>query len=310
MIRHTLAPSRSDEFESAVAPLLGAHRIRRSGPAAGPFDLAHADFGGLSVTRLGYGRGLDVDVVAPRPHWTLSRLLAGRVDLLRDRAVQPVAGGDWVAYAPDRDDGLRFDARAQVVTLALETQALARAWQTWWGRPAPREPLSHGRVADPGLSAALGGIVGTLWRTAPHADRLPPGFATLQRDSALGELVAALGSRIDLPRERPAPSRAVARAQAWLHAHLQEDVSLADLASEAGVSVRALTLAFRRELGASPIRYHRERRLDAARLDLLAGRGSVTEVAARWGFWNPGDFARHYRERHGEPPSRTRRRLR
>ncbi|MFM1988670.1 MAG: hypothetical protein RJA99_1627 [Pseudomonadota bacterium] len=309
MIRHTLASSRSDEFESAVAPLLGAHRIRRSGPARGPFDLAHADFGGLSVTRLGYGRGLEVDVVASRPHWTVSRLLAGRVDLLRDRSAQAVAGGDWVAYAPDRDDGLRFDASAQVVTVALETAALDRAWRTWWGRPAPREMLRHGRIEDPSLSAALGGIVDALWRNAPHAQRLPPGFGTLLRESALGELVAALGSRAGVAKEAPAPSPSVARARDWLHAHLQEDVSLADLAGHAGVSVRALTLAFRREVGASPIRYHRQSRLDAARLDLLAGRGSVTEVAARWGFWNPGDFARHYRERYGEPPSRTRRRL-
>jgi AraC family ethanolamine operon transcriptional activator len=50
------------------------------------------------------------------------------------------------------------------------------------------------------------------------------------------------------------------------------------------------------------MRYLRQLRLDRARLDLLSGRCSVTEAATRWGFWNLGDFARYYRQRHGELP--------
>jgi transcriptional regulator GlxA family with amidase domain len=99
------------------------------------------------------------------------------------------------------------------------------------------------------------------------------------------------------------------RALAYLDDHVSEDVSVAQVAAACGVTVRALQLAFRRHLSTTPSRYLRELRLDRARRELEAGDpahgDTVTEVAARWGFFSPGRFSAHYREAYGEPPSRT-----
>ena len=70
-----------------------------------------------------------------------------------------------------------------------------------------------------------------------------------------------------------------------------------DLARECGVTPRALQYAFRKHLGCTPQDYLRRVRLDLARQALRDGSSeSVSDVAARYGFFNPGRFAADYRQ--------------
>lgn len=83
---------------------------------------------------------------------------------------------------------------------------------------------------------------------------------------------------------------------------------LAELAEQAGVSARTLQEAFRRELGTSPLEHLRRVRLEHAHADLLAADPasvSVTEIAARWGFFHLGRFSSAHRTAYGELPSQT-----
>lgn len=113
---------------------------------------------------------------------------------------------------------------------------------------------------------------------------------------------------LHLHRERTVVHRAVE----YIEQHLSEPISLADLAGHAGASVRSIQAGFREDLGTTPISYIRDRRLDKVRsmlMDALASDGlTVSAVASRWGFNNPGTFAVYYRERFGETPSQTLRR--
>lgn len=70
---------------------------------------------------------------------------------------------------------------------------------------------------------------------------------------------------------------------------------------------RTLQIHCRRDLGTSPARYMRQRRLDAARADLLAATDvtTVTRAAVAHGFGEFGRFARYYRAAFGELPSAT-----
>ena len=84
--------------------------------------------------------------------------------------------------------------------------------------------------------------------------------------------------------------------------------TIVELARHAGVSPRTLQEAFQRELGISPLERLRRTRLERARSDLVAAdpsRTSVTDVAARWGFFHLGRFAQTYRARYQELPSQT-----
>jgi transcriptional regulator GlxA family with amidase domain len=99
------------------------------------------------------------------------------------------------------------------------------------------------------------------------------------------------------------------RAIEFIEEHAGADLSAADIAAAANVSIRAVQLAFRRELGVTPLGYLRRVRLARAHRDLLAGGPAgptVTAVSVRWGFSSPSRFAAYYREAFGVPPSYTR----
>lgn len=84
-----------------------------------------------------------------------------------------------------------------------------------------------------------------------------------------------------------------------------QQITTADLAAMAALSPRTLQAGFRETVGMSPTAYLREVRLDRVHCELVAGAASVTEVAARWGFYHPGRFAHQYRDRFGCLPSET-----
>jgi AraC-like DNA-binding protein len=106
---------------------------------------------------------------------------------------------------------------------------------------------------------------------------------------------------------QPAQRSKVRRAIDMIEANPQAELSLADLASVAGVTGRQLQRGFKETIGMSPMAYVRAVRLDRVHAELLdgAGRVSVTEVAMRWGFFHLSRFAQQYRERFGHLPSET-----
>jgi AraC-like DNA-binding protein len=99
------------------------------------------------------------------------------------------------------------------------------------------------------------------------------------------------------------------RAVAFIDENAHLDVTVADVAAAASVTIRAVQLAFQRHMGISPMEYLRRVRLDHARQDLMrAGPGgglTVTAVAYRWGFRSSSRFAAAYRRAYGVSPSHT-----
>jgi AraC-like DNA-binding protein len=98
------------------------------------------------------------------------------------------------------------------------------------------------------------------------------------------------------------------RAMSFIEEHAEQEVTVADIAAAAHVTVRAVQLAFRRHRGLTPLEYLRQVRLDHAHHDLVAadpGRQTVTAIAYRWGFPSSSRFSRYYREAYGVSPSRT-----
>jgi AraC-like DNA-binding protein len=98
------------------------------------------------------------------------------------------------------------------------------------------------------------------------------------------------------------------RAIAFIDEHAHEDIAGAQIAAAAGVTIRAVQLAFRRHLDTTPLGYLRRVRLDYAHRQLAAAdpqHESVTAVAYRWGFASSSRFAAYYRQAYGVLPSHT-----
>lgn len=95
----------------------------------------------------------------------------------------------------------------------------------------------------------------------------------------------------------------------WMRANIGRPIGIADLVVATGTPERTLHKHFRSFLGLAPLGFLRRLRLAAARDALLApSGGSVTEIAARFGFAHFGRFSSDYRRCFGELPSATRRR--
>lgn len=108
-------------------------------------------------------------------------------------------------------------------------------------------------------------------------------------------------------RRQPAP-RTIRRVVDAIHAHPDRSWTSATLAEVAGLSQRALQQGFDRHVGASPIRYLRQIRLERVHRDLTAAdpsQATVAEIAYRWGFLHLGRFAAAYRKGYGTTPSTT-----
>jgi AraC-like DNA-binding protein len=89
------------------------------------------------------------------------------------------------------------------------------------------------------------------------------------------------------------------------------DVRMTELCAALGVSDRLLRSVCAEHLGMGPTGYDRLRRMSLVRRALRRGNGhaaSVSEVARRYAFADPGRFAVNYRAVFGELPSATLRR--
>ena len=93
----------------------------------------------------------------------------------------------------------------------------------------------------------------------------------------------------------------IARVRALLAERHAEDLTLAQLAAEAGLSPHHLIRAFRRETGHTPHAYLIDRRIDVARVRLRRGE-SPADVAAATGFCDQAHLTRAFKARVGVTP--------
>ncbi|MFC0195114.1 helix-turn-helix transcriptional regulator, partial [Aureimonas pseudogalii] len=105
-------------------------------------------------------------------------------------------------------------------------------------------------------------------------------------------------------RVQAGTSRHVRTAMDYIDAHIAERLTLAEVAKAARISVRALQVAFRNELGTTPFGYIIDLRLDRVYADLAShgGSQSIKVVAGRWGFVHMSDFTKRFRQRFGHVP--------
>jgi len=120
---------------------------------------------------------------------------------------------------------------------------------------------------------------------------------------AVPQEVEPMHGRHSIPRRQ-----IVHTSMDFVDQHVGEYLSVAQLATAAGVSERTLRDAFQHCFGLAPVRYLNRRTLHQVRSALKAADPSlatVTQVATQFGVWELGRFARDYRNLFGELPSAT-----
>jgi AraC-like DNA-binding protein len=97
-------------------------------------------------------------------------------------------------------------------------------------------------------------------------------------------------------------ARALERALAYIHDHLCENFTLADLARAACISRFHFARLFRASLGSSPMEYVLKTRMEAAKQMLARGDQKIAATAAALGFFDQSHFTRTFRRMTGVSP--------
>lgn len=140
---------------------------------------------------------------------------------------------------------------------------------------------------------------------------LHPEMAVRLSDAVMTGLLLAADHQYRDALHRPAAAArpaSIQRAVDLVHDQPGELWTLTGLADRVGVSPRSLQEGFARHVGASPMRYLNQVRLDRAHHQLqVADPDHVTAstIASTWGFTNYGRFAAAYRRRFGASPAAT-----
>jgi len=96
------------------------------------------------------------------------------------------------------------------------------------------------------------------------------------------------------------------RAEEFIYGNLDKPITRDQLAEVSCCSIRTLSRSFEKKYGIGPMAFIKQRRLDAAYLELLSAKPdntTVTQVAINYGFAHTGKFAIEYGKAFGESPS-------
>lgn len=93
----------------------------------------------------------------------------------------------------------------------------------------------------------------------------------------------------------------------WMAEHIAEDLSLEQLAAQAGLSKFHFHRLFKSAVGVSPSHYHINLRMDEAKRLLRETKQSIVAIALDLGYSNPSHFAQLFRRETGLSPSDYRR---
>ncbi len=301
-----------DEARDRVAAVFCPHRLDTIGQHA-PLRARHHHLAGerLSLNYIEYGAKT---LIAPGE---LDRFYLVQIPLSGSAAI--VNGEDRYASTPQaaavlnphRPTTMIWEAGTRQVLLQIDRRALMEHLSHQLGHPADHALTFSGALdLTRGAGEALRRMVLFLVAEA-DAGRVPlgPGLMARQVEAMLmSGLLEAHGhdyaGRLGRVAAAPRP-RHLRLAEHFIEAHLSEPITLEDVAAAAGISPRGLQLAFRQHRGKTPMEFWRDLRLAQAHQDLLAGRGSVTEVALKWGFTHLSRFAQAYRAQYGLAPRTT-----
>ncbi|WP_369935724.1 AraC family transcriptional regulator [Xanthomonas tesorieronis] len=218
-------------------------------------------------------------------HRSLHTSTPGRAILIEPGAVHD-------GHAPE-EDGFTYAMLYLPQTWVAEMLQRLGQWDICAIQPAFQSTLTGDAV----LSAAI--------RQAFLA--VHHGEGRLARDQSLDRMMRLLSSHLsaDAPPARDSAAR-MARARDFLHAQMERDVGLDELAGHADMDRFRLTRQFQRTFGLSPHAYLIRLRLRVART-LLAGGQDPAEVALKVGFADQSHLGRWFKRAYRLTPAAYRR---
>jgi AraC-like DNA-binding protein len=287
-------------------------------PRERSLDFRHrqAKLGGVVINSMEYGAGVMV-TAPPLGFYLLQFTLNGICEIWQDKAHTVLPAGSVAIVNPFRPYRKAWHAGTRQLFLRIDRRLIEQEFRLWTGvDETVRIEFELSPICDMTKIGTLARYVRMLCEdlndetsglSHPQVcDRMASGLASILLASMPHNKILAVE-----PAASPVAPYYVRRVERFIEQHARDSIALEDLTSVAGVSTRALQMGFRRFRNTTPMGYLRAVRLELARTELIRGGQralSVAAVANALEFAHLGRFARDYKARFGEPPSRTLRR--
>ncbi|EGU61148.1 AraC family transcriptional regulator [Vibrio nigripulchritudo ATCC 27043] len=271
--------------------------------------------GEISVSRLQYGAGVEIEPGAMKEFFLVQMPLSGRAVIECPHCKVDSTTNLASVLSADDSVSMQWKPNVDQLMIKIPKPLIERTVVGMTGHP-----LDEAVRFDLGFEWQRSREwKSLLWYLLTYAAQISP--AESQNSLILGQLEQLVATcllschshnySVDATKSMPAiRPRHVRIAQSYIDAHLSEDITAERLAGVAGVSVRSLYGGFRDFLGISPMQYLRNLRMEKVHLELQGGQAqSVTGVAMKWGFSHMGRFSVEYKNRYGESPSESLRRF-
>jgi AraC-like DNA-binding protein len=300
-----------EEFEATMSGLLRPCRVEGRVRTRYRTEVLHGRLDRVGLTSVSLGGPAQVRVSAEKGISLLQVPLRGGFAATDRRGTTRHFTQSATAQivAPDAPIVLEFQPGTRMLIVDLGPQQLeamgGAAFFSRIARDSPELALTGGAAAR--MLRLLTFLLSEI--EMQHTDASAHSVTAAAMEQAL---ISVIGAMLDRGRADLRPTAAdpapdmLRRAESFMAAHLDIDLTPARIAKAAGTSLRSLHRAFRLHGGTTPMSVLKAMRLDRARAEIEAGRiGSdgLTGLAMRCGFSHMGLFAADYRQRFGVLPS-------
>lgn len=275
-----------------------------------------ADLGGVSLLGMRFGTEISIERTVRGGHMAVLIPLTGSFTTRhRQKEFTCVPEGAMTVLSPGEGFHMRWSRGCTVLSLRVAAGVIDAGLRRFGHDALPGALTFDPRVADAAAVQAVRGVTQLLASVVDSyrsLDRMPRPLVRQLTEQAVSTVLVALPhnqTHAIFTECSPIVGRAVREAVDLIEAEREARCTVGDLARHAGVTVRALELGFRRELGCTPRSYLHDVRMRRAHAELVdadpADGTTVMGVATRWGFGNVGRFAAKYRKEFGINPSTT-----
>ena len=305
--------SSTDEFESVVGPVTGPLRITPK--YRNTFNT------NLSISRLNRIGMLLIDtdpmqaIIEPRHNtYVLTVPLVNSCHIKDANTRREFSRKTAHILYPDRVLDSLQKSTCQLLGVTFLIDKLDEIAEKILGNTDAFQPLD-----DCSLSLTTPSGINLVHNLTYVCGELNRGGATIDSDLSVMEmednLITALLLAMDENQHYSVQQRIgkvtkchIALAEDYLFANLTSPVSRARLAEVAGISIRSLSRALVKRHGVGPMKFLKERRMEAVRMELINARPEnikVSDAALRYGFTELGKFSQLYKSIYNEKPSET-----
>jgi AraC-like DNA-binding protein len=303
-----------DEMAAGVSVTAPGMRIgtRAAGRFSAKIDAVQLD-NNLAMQRI-RTKNIRVRGEPTRTYTSLTIPLTGGFEIDRDRRCNLFGPNSAHVQHGDRPFDLA-SAETAVLVVNIDDSTVESTASNLACKNHETSPKVRSRISLSGPSGVrLWRDACSLWSRVVHEDSSPAyRLEIVEREKEIAADIALAAGIVD---EGPEPSlieqrRSRARlnqVEEWILANLDMPISRDKLCAVSGLQVRALSRYFAHTYGKSPMRFVRDRRLDAIYRVLLAAdpaEVTVTHTAVDFGCYHLGRFAADYRAAFGESPIDT-----